>query len=627
VRRTLLTVLLVVAALAAASTAAAQPPPTLTETGGTRFPFRSFVLTVPDGAEVEPGDIRVLENGRDVSKLAVVPADEARTDDFGVVVVIDASDSMRGNAIDGAMAAARSFVERRNANQQIAVVTFNADVDVLLPFTTDRARIDEALSDAPALGRGTHVRDAVEHALALIEQARIRAGSIVVLSDGADTGSAVDHATVAEAASKAGVRVFAVGLRGRGFTSSSLEALADDSGGEYAEASSPRTLEQIFDAIGSRLASEYLVRYRSLASAGESVRVEVVVDGAPAGVSHEYSAPELPAAGVAPYRRPVSEAVWLSPVTTVVVALLAAALLAVAAVVLFRRRKRDLRARMAEFVTLATARPKEDERSPRTTAALAGAERKLSGATWWARFNEQLEVAEIRIPAIHIVAATAAGTLAALAILYAVVGSLVVVPVALVVPLVVRSLIRRKIDKRRNDFAEQLPDNLQVLASALRAGHSLVGSLSVVVDDAPEPARGEFRRLLADEQLGVPLEDAFGVVVKRMESRDLEQVALVAALQRETGGNTAEVLDNVCDTIRARFEIRRLVKTLTAQGRMARWIVSLLPVALLVLISVINPSYVAPLFTEPLGRVLLVVAGVMVVAGSLLIKRIVNIKV
>jgi tight adherence protein B len=166
-----------------------------------------------------------------------------------------------------------------------------------------------------------------------------------------------------------------------------------------------------------------------------------------------------------------------------------------------------------------------------------------------------------------------------------------------------------------------------VLASALRAGHSFVGALSVVVDDASEPARSEFRRVVADEQLGVPLEDAIDAVRRRMDNRDLEQVSLVAAMQRQTGGNMAEVLDRVTETIRERFELRRMVKTLTAQGRMSRWIVSAIPIVLLLVISALNPQYMQPLFVEPMGRVLLVVAGVFVVMGSYVIGRIVDIEV
>ena len=190
-----------------------------------------------------------------------------------------------------------------------------------------------------------------------------------------------------------------------------------------------------------------------------------------------------------------------------------------------------------------------------------------------------------------------------------------------------RAIINRRVERQRQAFAEQLPDNLQVLASALRAGHSLVGALSVVVDDAPDPSRREFRRVLADEQLGVSLEDALEVVAERMDSRDVKQVALVAALQHETGGNTAEVLDRVAETVRERFELRRLVRTLTAQGRMSRWVLTSLPILLLVVITLLNPRYVSPLYTHSTGRVLLVAAAVMVAGGSLVIRRIINIKV
>jgi tight adherence protein B len=148
-----------------------------------------------------------------------------------------------------------------------------------------------------------------------------------------------------------------------------------------------------------------------------------------------------------------------------------------------------------------------------------------------------------------------------------------------------------------------------------------------VVDDAPDPSRREFRRVLADEQLGVSLEEALEVVAVRMDSRDVKQVALVAALQHETGGNTAEVLDRVAETVRERFELRRLVRTLTAQGRMSRWVLTSLPILLLVVITLLNPRYVSPLYSHSTGRFLLVAAAIMVAGGSLVIRRIINIKV
>ena len=126
----------------------------------------------------------------------------------------------------------------------------------------------------------------------------------------------------------------------------------------------------------------------------------------------------------------------------------------------------------------------------------------------------------------------------------------------------------------RRAFEEQLADNLDVLAGAMRTGHSTMGALSVMADSSIEPSKTEFRRVLQDEQLGVPLDDALMVMARRMQSYDAEQLALVMRLQREAGGNTAEVLDRVAEVIRGRMELRRLVDVLTAQAKISRWILT-----------------------------------------------------
>ena len=112
----------------------------------------------------------------------------------------------------------------------------------------------------------------------------------------------------------------------------------------------------------------------------------------------------------------------------------------------------------------------------------------------------------------------------------------------------------------------------------MRTGNSFVGALSQLVDDAPEPTASEFRRVIADERLGVPLDVALARMVTRMENNDLQQVGLVTVIQRETGGNGAEALDRVVGNIRARDDIRRLVRTLTAQGRSSQAILTALPI-------------------------------------------------
>ena len=615
--------LVVLGALVLASTAGAQESVgTLTEVGSPRFPERAFVLSLPEATRLDPSTVQVLENGKVVSDLTVVPASAAGADEFGVVLVIDTSNSMRGTAIEGAMEAARSFAAHRNPQQQLAIVTFSDGTGVLLPFTADAERIADTLGATPELRRNTHLYDGVVKAVELLDNAQMTAGSIIVLTDGADTGSTASLEEAAAAAEKAHARVFTVGLRSHAFRGSTLKTMAEEGGGVYAEATSAESLVAVYDKLGAQLATEHLIRYRSLQGPGVNVEVQVIVEGSEGSVTSSYLTPTLPTEASPPYHRSLNSTLWQSPLTMIVASLLAACLVMGAFLAVFKRRKGTFQTRMAGFVSLP---PPEEEK--RRRALLTGrVERSLERTQWWARFKEELQIAEVHVSAVSIVVITGSVTAALMWMLYGL-GGIVFAPIALFIPFTVRWFLKRKLTRRRKQFSEQLPDNLQVLSSALRAGHSFVGALSVVVDDSPSPSREEFRRVIADEQLGVPLQDALDEVARRMDNRDLEQVSIVASLQRETGGNTAEVLDRVTDTIRERFELRRLVKTLTAQGRMSRWVVTALPIVLLGIITLINPNYMDPLYHTSTGRALLVAAGFFVVLGSVVIGRIVNIKV
>jgi tight adherence protein B len=599
----------------------------LVEAGRADFPKRAFVLTLPGKRSLGASDVRVLENGEPVADVSLAPAGSSGGEDSGVVLVIDASKSMRGEAIRDAMAAAHEFTERRPPNQYMGIVAFNNRASVLLPLTTDDDAIENALAKPPRLASGTHIYDGVDTALAVLEQSDVSLGTIIVLSDGADTGSTASGAAVAAEARKARVRVFTVGIRSPQFASASLRNLGARTSGVYAEATSTADLARVYGQLGTMLANEYILTYRSNVGLNRTVRVAVRVKGVQGLGLSGYTTPRTGPGVSGPYRTSALNRVMQSPLTMLVVALIIAGLLAFTVFSLVMPRRRTLRIRMAEFVSSRAPRVGGDAAPGRVgSRVLVGAERSLEATKWWARFNETLELAEIRTSAFRIALWTLAGTLLAMWVLV-LIGSVWFAILGLGVPLVVRSVIFRKLERRRKLFGEQLPDNLQVLASALRAGHSFVGALSVVIDDADDPSRTEFRRVVADEQLGIPLEDAIRSVVKRMGNEDLEQVALVAALQRQTGGNMAEVLERVTETIRERFELRRMVHTLTAQGRMSRWIVTALPIGLLLAISLINPEYTRPLFASTGGRVALMVGSVMLVAGSLVIKRIVNIKV
>jgi tight adherence protein B len=193
-------------------------------------------------------------------------------------------------------------------------------------------------------------------------------------------------------------------------------------------------------------------------------------------------------------------------------------------------------------------------------------------------------------------------------------------------PMLLNLFVRGKARKVRNDFGEQLPENLDVLASALRAGHSLANAMGVVADEAPEPSKREFRRVVTDEQLGIPLDEALEVTAKRMQNPDIDQVAVLALVQREAGGNTAEVLDQVTANIRARMDIRRLVKVLTAQGKFSSVVVAMVPIGIFLFLLLVNPSHLDPLFHDTIGQIGMVSAVLMTFLGFYIIRRIIAIE-
>jgi tight adherence protein B len=180
---------------------------------------------------------------------------------------------------------------------------------------------------------------------------------------------------------------------------------------------------------------------------------------------------------------------------------------------------------------------------------------------------------------------------------------------------------------RLKKFAAQLPDALELLARALRAGHSLPAGFQLVSQEMPAPISSEFQRTYEEQNFGVPLEDALKGLGERVPNMDLQFLITAIQIQRQTGGDLAEILDKLGYVIRERFKLFGQVAALTAEGRLSGWILNALPILILVALLKLNPSYVMLLFTDPLGRKMLIFAGIMQVIGAVAIRKIVNIRV
>ena len=186
-------------------------------------------------------------------------------------------------------------------------------------------------------------------------------------------------------------------------------------------------------------------------------------------------------------------------------------------------------------------------------------------------------------------------------------------------------LLRRR--SRFKKFGKQLPDALELIGRALRSGHSLASGLHVVCQEMPAPISTEFAMVYESQNLGIPIEQALKDMLKRMPNLDLKFFVTSVAIQRQTGGDLAEILDKIGHIVRERFKILGQVQALTGEGRISGIVLMALPIALFFVVYHLNPEYIMLLFTDELGRKMIAGAAVLQVLGAVCIKKIVNIKV
>ncbi|MGY1741092.1 MULTISPECIES: type II secretion system F family protein [unclassified Blastococcus] len=259
-------------------------------------------------------------------------------------------------------------------------------------------------------------------------------------------------------------------------------------------------------------------------------------------------------------------------------------------------------------------------------AAGAAVERALARRGRMAAGTAALEKAGLRLSFSDLVLLTGLAVLVLGAVGALAGGPLVAVLMAAPAPLGARLLVTVRTGRRQATFADQLDDSLQLMASSLRAGHSLLRAIDSVSHDAAAPTSEEFARIVNETRVGRDLAEALDEVAARMGSDDFTWVAQAIAIHREVGGNLAEVLDVVGHTIRERNAIRRQVKALAAEGKLSAVVLMLLPFGVSGFIALTNPDYLSTFTESTAGYVMLAVIAVLLVGGGLWLKKMVSIR-
>lgn len=200
-------------------------------------------------------------------------------------------------------------------------------------------------------------------------------------------------------------------------------------------------------------------------------------------------------------------------------------------------------------------------------------------------------------------------------------------PIAIFAALVPFLVVVFKRRRRLNKFEEYFPEALDLLGRAVRAGHAFTTGLEMIAKECPEPLAGEFRTTFEEQNFGLPLRDALLNLAERVPIIDVQFFVTALLIQKETGGNLAEILDGLARVIRDRFRIYREVRVRTAQGRLTAGILIALPIFMGLVLSVLNPKYIGVLFTDPAGPIVLIVAAAMQLTGSAILWKIIHFEV
>ena len=600
-----------------------------------------------EGQSIDPKSVQLSADGESLPVTATAVGSKPPPQVMrSAMLVVDISGSMKGAGIDGAKAAANAFLAAVPADVRVGLVTVSTTAVLAVAPTTNRTLVRNQVAALQATGN-TALYDGTLLALQTLGKSGSR--TVVLLTDGHDEGSKATLAQVIAAAKASdGAVLDAVSFGTASAQVDPLKQLTAAAGGRILATNQAGDFAPAFKQAAQDIAAEVLVTAKVPASlSGKSVTVRVTASAGGSSISDTAFLPlaALPvaspsAAAVGP--RPVAvHPSSLSTNNNVRIGILAmfVGLVGVLGVLAWNASAVDSRdTRVRRRLSFYTLTGRGSRKEPQTTAlgdssvarsAVQLAGRLVVSRDFDAKLGRRLEGAGVPLkPAEWIV--IQAGSALGLGLLFLLLSG--ASPVAAILGVAIGiggpiAYLVLKESRRSSAFLEQLPDTLQLIAGSLSVGHSLPQAMDAVVREELQPVSVEFNRALVETRLGVPAEDALEGIATRMDSQDFAWVVMAIRIQREVGGNLAEVLTTVAGTIRERERLRRQVRGLSAEGRLSAWILGALPPVFGTYLVLVRPNYIKPLFTDPLGIIMLVVLLATMTAGVVWLSRIVKVEV
>ncbi len=598
-------------------------------------------------ADVDPSQVVITEDGQVIEDAQVVEGDFSTVPSF-VALVIDTSGSMdEDGRLDSAKAAAISFVEQKEPEDFVALVTFSDEATIVSNFVSNADTLIEAI-DALVPQGATAMFDGVVLATDVFRDAGIGdqgRRSMIVLTDGEDQGSVNGVNEAISAVQREDVRTFGVAIESGEFEPVDLEAIATEGGGFFLPTADPEELSSIYGQIQRELNRAIVIRFRSTVQDPTAVEFGVRYGSLQASTQQNVPGFATTTTTVAPTTTIYQLASVEPQIVTYDLPLELDAILLLATlgiggavalmVFILIGSGNDSASRFGKRLAaygrrggLAEEKRSFLERVPLLNRFTAAAEEQVRKRGLLGAVNATLEQANLPLSAGEAIAAgiglSAVGGLIAGVLTASPLTALMVFTVA---TLLVFGTINYLGSREKKRFENQLPDTLTLLSTSLRAGYSLLQAIEAVAQEAPDPTAREFGRAIAEARLGRQVTDALGGITTRTQSKDFEWAVMAIDIQREVGGNLAEVLQTVADTMMARNRLRGEIMALTAEGRISAIVLGGLPFAIGGFLFASNPDYLRPLFESPSGLIAIGVGLTLMAMGMLWLRKIVNIEV
>jgi tight adherence protein B len=617
-----------------------------------RYPTMTATVDVRNIPDLDLDDIVVTGDGAPLEILEVETL-ETSLQRIGIVLAIDTSGSMGGEPIEAAKAAALSFIEQKRPQDFIALVTFDSDVEVLSGFTSDRGALAARINEIEADGE-TAFYDAVIKAAELFAPYDNDNRNLILLTDGADTvypdGEEADAAlAVASAAiDDVEMRVFGVALEGDDYDPADLIGFTEQSQGLYRATPEPTQLEGLYGDIRRELNNQLVIRFRSTQDQTTDVEFAVSYEDIAATATVGVPGFVIPTRATTTTTLPLSFAVpssgevqarplGASPATLRLAATLGvAAALALFVVILVRLdpdADDDLVGSRLRAYGRRGARPQEEStglmsRIPLLRRFSERAEEAVRQRGLLAALNSALEQGNIPLrPGEAIAAGVGLSIIAGVLVGLFTTNALIGIGAFAVALLILAASVNMAGAREKRRFEDQLPDTLTLISTSLRAGYSLLQAVEAVASEAPEPTAREFGRAIAESRLGRPVVQSLEGIANRMRSPDFEWAVMAIEIQREVGGNLAEVLQIVAETMLQRNRLRREIKALTAEGRISALVLGLMPILLFSFLFTTNRGYLEPMLESTAGLVGLGIGVGLMIMGALWLRNITEIEV